>query len=606
MKISACMIVKDEAEMIGRCLLSIKGFADEIIIIDTGSTDDTIAIAMPFGATIIEREWQNDFSLHRNQSMEAATGDWVFIIDADEELIDAKELREKVERSEADVIWLSVINVYSDNRRTCLPSPRLFKRSAGVRYSGIVHNRPVMPDNMIFERLANTIKHYGYDLSPEKMLAKKERTTKLLQTRLDTDPNDAYAMMQMAQTHRIVNGRFNIRMAQKIFDYSFEAARLTDLRQNTRWPTHVQSLCIAAWAAMHIGRGGEAIALAEEAFSYKQDFLDVLLLLGYLYQNKGDLDVSTGWFRKYIKTADKYNPHEEMDSVIQNYMNHQSDAMTGIARNFELADKLDEAIAYFVGALHREPGKNVAFESLQRLWLIGELHDNEWKKCLKMAPKWDEKDSKYYDEMFDKPYDPAKLQGVYQHIVELMQDRKCKLIEVGCGTGVLAGMLASNAIQYRGFDFSKKAVEICHKRGFDESQVWEADLYNELVYRDYDTIIATEVLQHIRDYDWLALIKPGTRIIASVPNYHDPAHLRVFPSKVAITHHYKGLIDIENVWEYAFDEGLSKIFLFEGIRTAKGNGYASSESTEKMDGSDNGQGLRPKEVRPGKASSLSK
>ena len=72
--LSACMIVKDEEENLPRCLTSMLDLADEFVIIDTGSTDRTVEIARSFGARVYHEPWQNDFSLHRNQSLERATG----------------------------------------------------------------------------------------------------------------------------------------------------------------------------------------------------------------------------------------------------------------------------------------------------------------------------------------------------------------------------------------------------------------------------------------------------------------------------------------------------------------------------------------------------
>ena len=85
-KISACMMVKNEEEMLPRCLNSIKHLIDELIVVDTGSTDKTIEIAESFGAKIYHHPWENNFSKHRNQSLGYATGDWILLVDADEEL----------------------------------------------------------------------------------------------------------------------------------------------------------------------------------------------------------------------------------------------------------------------------------------------------------------------------------------------------------------------------------------------------------------------------------------------------------------------------------------------------------------------------------------
>lgn len=81
------MIVKDEEQQLGRCLKSAISFVDEIIIVDTGSTDQTCEIATSYGARIYHHPWEGNFSKHRNQSLEYARGRWIFQLDADEELV---------------------------------------------------------------------------------------------------------------------------------------------------------------------------------------------------------------------------------------------------------------------------------------------------------------------------------------------------------------------------------------------------------------------------------------------------------------------------------------------------------------------------------------
>ena len=85
--ISAVLIVRNEEAMLGSCLKSLDGF-DEVIVLDTGSTDKTVEIARAHGAKVCadEYKWNEDFAEARNKAQEKATGDWIFVIDADEEL----------------------------------------------------------------------------------------------------------------------------------------------------------------------------------------------------------------------------------------------------------------------------------------------------------------------------------------------------------------------------------------------------------------------------------------------------------------------------------------------------------------------------------------
>ncbi|MFB5685249.1 glycosyltransferase family 2 protein, partial [Paenibacillus terreus] len=84
--ISLCMIVRNEEKYLPKCLSSVQRIVDEIIIVDTGSTDDTVAIAKSFGAKVIQMPWQNSFADARNRGFDEATGDWILWLDADEEM----------------------------------------------------------------------------------------------------------------------------------------------------------------------------------------------------------------------------------------------------------------------------------------------------------------------------------------------------------------------------------------------------------------------------------------------------------------------------------------------------------------------------------------
>ena len=97
MKISACYITKNEERNIARSLQSLADAVDEIIVVDTGSTDGTREIAEALGARVLDFSWQDDFSAPRNFAVEAASGDWIVFLDADEWFVEPQGVRSTIE-----------------------------------------------------------------------------------------------------------------------------------------------------------------------------------------------------------------------------------------------------------------------------------------------------------------------------------------------------------------------------------------------------------------------------------------------------------------------------------------------------------------------------
>jgi tetratricopeptide (TPR) repeat protein len=139
LRLSALMIVKNEEAIVGSALASVRGF-DEIIVVDTGSTDNTIEIARAAGAIVhTDYTWQDDFASARNRAIELATGDWCFSIDADHELLSPPDLvRSEAARAEATgerVALVRSLHVSGGEHWREV----LFRRDPSVRWKGAVH-----------------------------------------------------------------------------------------------------------------------------------------------------------------------------------------------------------------------------------------------------------------------------------------------------------------------------------------------------------------------------------------------------------------------------------------------------------------------------------
>jgi tetratricopeptide (TPR) repeat protein len=167
MKLSFCAIVKNEAKNLGRCLASVKPYVDELIIVDTGSTDDTVAIAQQYGATVSHFEWSNDFAAARNYASTLATGDWILTLDADEELI-VHSKSDFLNALRTGIAYILVRREYGIHD-TELQVIRLFKHRSGLEYHYPYHEHlfyeemPLANNHPFVQPLKSVeIMHYGY------------------------------------------------------------------------------------------------------------------------------------------------------------------------------------------------------------------------------------------------------------------------------------------------------------------------------------------------------------------------------------------------------------------------------------------------------------
>lgn len=172
MLLSAAIIVRDEAEHLGACLSSLAGLVDEIVVVDTGSIDASIAVARTHGALVTSKPWCGDFSMPRNRSLELASASWILYIDADERALPThpQRLRNQLAAATTDHIAFRV-RLVPRIGWTPYREYRLFRNHPEIRFDGVIHETVVpaihaVADNeglMIGDSDALTIEHVGYE-----------------------------------------------------------------------------------------------------------------------------------------------------------------------------------------------------------------------------------------------------------------------------------------------------------------------------------------------------------------------------------------------------------------------------------------------------------
>ena len=202
-QLTVCLITRNEGKFLGSCLKSVFGLASQIIVVDTGSTDRTTEIAKSFGAEIYSFAWADDFSAARNVALEHATGDWILMLDADEELPAAQHERllADIRKSDAIGLRLPLVNHGQEADGQCFV-PRLFRNAPRVFYHGRIHEQ-VFPSLVGLGKAwglptglgTAQLLHHGYSQEMVQDRNKIERNLRLLRLAVEENPGDANLAM---------------------------------------------------------------------------------------------------------------------------------------------------------------------------------------------------------------------------------------------------------------------------------------------------------------------------------------------------------------------------------------------------------------------------
>lgn len=209
MSLSLCMIVKNEEQNLGRCLESVKDIVDEIIIVDTGSTDNTIKIAEKYNAKIFHYKWDNSFANARNFSLSKASKDWILIMDADDELVseDKEKLLNLINNKNIKLnAFLGETLSYSgdspDHNIYSNLNIRLIRNGKGYKFQGDIHEQ-IIPG--IEDRNKEGIigisdirfYHYRYLTKTVYEKNKRKRNMEIIKKELEKNPDNAFMLYNM-------------------------------------------------------------------------------------------------------------------------------------------------------------------------------------------------------------------------------------------------------------------------------------------------------------------------------------------------------------------------------------------------------------------------
>ncbi|MBC8549879.1 MAG: glycosyltransferase [Candidatus Brocadiales bacterium] len=291
--LSLCMIVKDEEKSLPTCLESVKDYVDEIIVVDTGSTDRTVEIAKKYNAKVYHHAWENSFSKARNYSLRYATCDWILIMDADEEIEkkDAYKLRDTIRDDDVNLIYMPAFSKQKGGTNSSVYLiERVFKNYLDFHYEGIVHNAlkfsgPCKNENIVFY-------HYGYHLDDEHMERKFTRTSTLLKEQINNDPSNP-------MPHHFLAIAFSDRnMNDECIDEALKAIRLFE-HKNINTEVKLLTCYTASFAFFNKDDLVNAEYYAIKSVNSYSDYLDGYFILSSIYMRQKEYD-------KCIKATNKY------------------------------------------------------------------------------------------------------------------------------------------------------------------------------------------------------------------------------------------------------------------------------------------------------------
>jgi len=292
-RISLCMITKNEGRLLANCLNSVKDLVDEIIVVDTGSIDETKDIALSFGAKIYDFTWRDDFAVARNESLKHAGGDWILVLDGDEELDEEgkKLIQEVLIDPDADGYNLSQLHYTNHHLAQTGIIPikhpsfrgyhvseviRLFKNNKDIFFDYCVHEtvgESILRKGGNIKSLDVCIHHYQELKGIEDVERKQEVYFRLSLNNIKHYPNYAKSYNDVAIYYATYK-KDNL----KALDYCRKAFELE--------PQKVEYLLNLSYRLRDLDMDNEAIEILNNYILSKENEL-VYRALGYMYYKKG-------------------------------------------------------------------------------------------------------------------------------------------------------------------------------------------------------------------------------------------------------------------------------------------------------------------------------
>jgi len=354
-RLSVCIIARNEEAVLGRCLESVRGAADELVVVDTGSTDRTVEIARGFGAVLGHFTWRDDFAAARNAALDLATGDWVLWLDADDYLAPADLAQVRALKEQPPDRAFSFTLVNEGNDRTSFHQVKMFPRHPLVRFERPVHEHVLagLRRAGVPLRVAPVaVRHTGYD-QPDAVARKKKYYLRLMEDWLERSPQDWDICFRIGHTH--YSERDTVRAREYFARVLAAGPGAVDPPSVFRLAAVFHGRCLLVEGALN-----EAAAQLEQALALQPDEVLANLSLGDARTKLGQYEAALAPLRRALEG--QAEPHFPLDLEVVRYSAHffLGQCQQGLGRT-------EEARASFAAARAVSPHQPEAAAALEAL-----------------------------------------------------------------------------------------------------------------------------------------------------------------------------------------------------------------------------------------------
>jgi len=360
--LSVCLIIKNEEKNLLRCLFSIKNIASQIIVVDTGSTDSSLLIARELTDQVYYYKWNDDFSSARNFCLDKADGDWILVLDGDEEL-ESKCLcliKEIIQTQDIEAYMVTIKNYYKNNHELMTImnlQPRLFRNNKRYRYKGIVREQILESiqgcnsEDRIKIVQDISIIHYGYIQDETENRHRLKRNIDLINQAFDKDEEAAVKHFYLGQEY-YRHYRFAEALEHFLFVYE------QDEPQADYFPDLLRSISISLYM---LNRVAESLSFIDKSLNMLPDMGDLYYVQAVIYKHNSEYKKAYQSYKECLTVLEQPLHYSSI------YCQHKDKIYFYIGGLAEYFMDKDNALIFFLEALKHNP---YMLDSLRRIIAI--------------------------------------------------------------------------------------------------------------------------------------------------------------------------------------------------------------------------------------------